>query len=42
MYTCALQLCLLLSVLTAVPENLGGLNGSVIYIDTENKFRSGR
>lgn len=37
-----LQFCLLLSVLAAMPEELGGLGGSVIYIDTEKKFRSGR
>jgi len=39
---CSLQFCLLLSVLAAMPEELGGLGGSVIYIDTEKKFRSGR
>jgi hypothetical protein len=37
-----LQLCLMLSALTSMPEALGGLNSGVIYIDTEHKFTSGR
>ncbi|BBN03918.1 RAD51-like protein 1 [Marchantia polymorpha subsp. ruderalis] len=36
------QMCLMLSVLTAMPRSLGGLDGSVIYIDTEHKFSPGR
>ncbi|XP_059068254.1 uncharacterized protein LOC131858821 [Cryptomeria japonica] len=34
------QFCLMLSVLAALPENHGGLNGNVVYIDTEHKFNS--
>ncbi|KAG0614936.1 hypothetical protein M758_5G002000 [Ceratodon purpureus] len=36
------QFCLMMSVLATMPEDLGGLDGSVIYFDTEKKFRSGR
>ncbi|XP_059074321.1 DNA repair protein RAD51 homolog 2 isoform X2 [Cryptomeria japonica] len=36
------QFCLMLSVLAALPESHGGLNGNVVYIDTEHKFNSGR
>lgn len=36
------QLCLMLCVITALPKEHGGLDGSVIYFDTERKFHSGR
>ncbi|KAL5711206.1 DNA repair protein RAD51 [Ranunculus cassubicifolius] len=36
------QFCLKLSLLAALPVNHGGLNGRVIYIDTESKFSSKR
>lgn len=36
------QLCIMLSVLAAMPESYGGLDGNVVYIDTEHKFNSGR
>eukprot|EP01018_Ginkgo_biloba_P018414 Gb_36549 [translate_table: standard] len=36
------QLCLMLSVFAALPVSRGGLDGNVIYIDTEYKFNSGR
>ncbi|XP_010253484.1 PREDICTED: DNA repair protein RAD51 homolog 2 isoform X2 [Nelumbo nucifera] len=36
------QFCLKLSLLAALPANYGGLNGRVIYIDTESKFSSRR
>lgn len=37
-----LQFCITLSVLAAMPVELGGLDGRVIYIDTEKKFRPER
>ncbi|XP_077239596.1 DNA repair (Rad51) family protein isoform X2 [Tasmannia lanceolata] len=36
------QFCLKLSLLAALPSSHGGLNGRVIYIDTESKFSSRR
>ncbi|XP_008792404.2 DNA repair protein RAD51 homolog 2 [Phoenix dactylifera] len=36
------QFCLKLSLLAALPSCYGGLNGRVIYIDTESKFSSRR
>ncbi|XP_020267363.1 DNA repair protein RAD51 homolog 2 isoform X1 [Asparagus officinalis] len=36
------QFCLKLSLLAALPASYGGLNGRVIYIDTESKFSSRR
>ncbi|XP_043702540.1 DNA repair protein RAD51 homolog 2 isoform X2 [Telopea speciosissima] len=36
------QFCLKLSLLAALPASYGGLNGHVIYIDTESKFSSRR
>ncbi|CAN6471010.1 unnamed protein product [Victoria cruziana] len=36
------QFCLKLSLLAALPTSCGGLNGHVIYIDTESKFSSRR
>ncbi|KAJ7947750.1 DNA repair (Rad51) family protein [Quillaja saponaria] len=36
------QFCLKLSLLASLPENYGGLDGSVIYIDVESKFSSKR
>lgn len=36
------QFCITLSVLAAMPVELGGLDGRVIYIDTEKKFRPER
>nr|CAB3460042.1 unnamed protein product [Digitaria exilis] len=36
------QFCLKLSLLAALPEYYGGLDGRVVYIDTESKFSSRR
>ncbi|MCO5570997.1 hypothetical protein L7F22_024728 [Adiantum nelumboides] len=36
------QLCLMLCVITALPKEPGGLDGNVMYFDTERKFHSGR
>ncbi|KAM7394909.1 hypothetical protein PAMA_006583 [Pampus argenteus] len=36
------QLCLMLSVLATLPKKLGGLDSSVIYIDTESAFSAER
>ncbi|KAG9445461.1 hypothetical protein H6P81_016801 [Aristolochia fimbriata] len=36
------QFCLKLSILAALPISHGGLNGRVVYIDTEGKFSSKR
>jgi DNA repair protein RadA len=36
------QLCYTLCVTATLPLNKGGLNGSVIFVDTENTFRSER
>nr|XP_051226358.1 DNA repair protein RAD51 homolog 2 isoform X2 [Lolium perenne] len=36
------QLCLKLALLATLPECYGGLNGRVVYIDTESKFSSRR
>ncbi|GJM94439.1 hypothetical protein PR202_ga11081 [Eleusine coracana subsp. coracana] len=36
------QFCLKLALLAALPECYGGLNGRVVYIDTESKFSSRR
>ncbi|XP_068668155.1 DNA repair protein RAD51 homolog 2 isoform X2 [Aristolochia californica] len=36
------QFCLKLSILAALPCSHGGLNGRVVYIDTESKFSSRR
>lgn len=37
-----LQFCLKLSCLAALPARFGGLDGRVVYIDTESKFSSQR
>ncbi|XP_061610073.1 DNA repair protein RAD51 homolog 2 isoform X3 [Phyllopteryx taeniolatus] len=36
------QLCMMLSVVTTLPKELGGLDRSVIYIDTESAFSAER
>ncbi|KAJ7285486.1 hypothetical protein O6H91_Y330500 [Diphasiastrum complanatum] len=36
------QFCLMLTVLAVMPDPFGGLNGSVIYFDTEQRFTSQR
>ncbi|KAM9840488.1 DNA repair protein RAD51 homolog 2 [Aulostomus maculatus] len=36
------QLCLMLSVVATLPKHLGGLDSSVIYIDTESAFSAER
>jgi len=36
------QFCLKLALLAALPEYCGGLDGRVVYIDTESKFSSRR
>ncbi|KMZ69785.1 hypothetical protein ZOSMA_207G00270 [Zostera marina] len=36
------QFCLKLSLIAALPASAGGLNGHVVYIDTESKFSSRR
>ncbi|XP_020593533.1 DNA repair protein RAD51 homolog 2 [Phalaenopsis equestris] len=36
------QFCLKLALIAALPASYGGLDGRVIYIDTESKFSSGR
>lgn len=36
------QICFMLSVMTALPVEHGGLGGSVIYIDTESSFSPSR
>ncbi|WOL06892.1 DNA repair protein RAD51 [Canna indica] len=36
------QFCLKLALLAALPASYGGLNGRVIYMDTESKFNSTR
>lgn len=36
------QLCLMLSVLATMPKSEGGLDSSVIYIDTESAFSAER
>jgi DNA repair protein RadA len=36
------QLCYTLCVTATLPLNKGGLNSSVIFVDTENTFRSER
>lgn len=36
------QLCFTLSVMCQLPKGQGGVNGSVLFIDTESTFRSGR
>nr|XP_054759129.1 DNA repair protein RAD51 homolog 2-like [Lytechinus pictus] len=36
------QLCMMLSVLATLPVGMGGLNGSVMYIDTESAFSAER
>ena len=36
------QLCYTLCVTATLPVNKGGFNGSVIFVDTENTFRSER
>ncbi|OEL19151.1 DNA repair protein RAD51-like protein 2 [Dichanthelium oligosanthes] len=38
----ARQFCLKLALLAALPEYYGGLDGRVVYIDTESKFSSRR
>eukprot|EP00850_Spirogloea_muscicola_P015621 SM000121S26018 [mRNA] locus=s121:282961:286951:+ [translate_table: standard] len=36
------QFCLMLAIIATLPKALGGLSGSVFYIDTEKKFSSQR
>ncbi|XP_030628413.1 DNA repair protein RAD51 homolog 2 [Chanos chanos] len=36
------QFCMMLSVLATLPKNMGGLDGGVIYIDTESAFSAER
>ncbi|RIA91762.1 P-loop containing nucleoside triphosphate hydrolase protein [Glomus cerebriforme] len=36
------QFCLVLSILTTLPETMGGLGGGVCYIDTERSFNADR
>lgn len=36
------QFCFMLSLLATLPTNIGGLNGQVIYIDTESAFSASR
>jgi RecA/RadA recombinase len=36
------QFCLTLSMLTTLPETMGGLGGGVCYIDTERSFNADR
>eukprot|EP00062_Callorhinchus_milii_P021010 gi/632977274/ref/XP_007905256.1/ PREDICTED: DNA repair protein RAD51 homolog 2 isoform X1 [Callorhinchus milii] len=36
------QFCIMLSVLATLPIDMGGLNGAVIYIDTESAFSAER
>ncbi|MFH1751920.1 MAG: DNA repair and recombination protein RadA [archaeon] len=36
------QVCFQLSVMAQLPEDKGGLNGNVLYIDSENSFRPER
>jgi hypothetical protein len=38
LWFCASQFCLKLALLAALPEYYGGLDGRVVYIDTEFKF----
>ena len=34
----SLQFCLKLALLAALPARFDGLNGRVVYVDTESKF----
>ncbi|XP_053458174.1 DNA repair protein RAD51 homolog 2 isoform X4 [Nycticebus coucang] len=36
------QFCMMMSVLATLPTNLGGLEGAVVYIDTESAFSAER
>lgn len=36
------QLCIMMSLLATLPTNMGGLDGAVIYIDTESAFTAER
>ncbi|XP_077178645.1 DNA repair protein RAD51 homolog 2 isoform X6 [Paroedura picta] len=36
------QFCMMLSLLTTLPSSMGGLDGAVIYIDTESAFSAER
>ncbi|XP_054827771.1 DNA repair protein RAD51 homolog 2 isoform X2 [Eublepharis macularius] len=36
------QFCIMLSLLTTLPSSMGGLDGAVIYIDTESAFSAER
>ena len=36
------QFCIMLSTLASLPPELGGLGGSVLYIDTESAFSAER
>ncbi|XP_018590692.1 DNA repair protein RAD51 homolog 2 isoform X2 [Scleropages formosus] len=36
------QLCMMLSVLATLPRSMGGLDGGVVYIDTESAFSAER
>lgn len=36
------QFCIMLSVLATLPVSMGGLDGTVIYIDTESAFSAER
>ncbi|XP_055394390.1 DNA repair protein RAD51 homolog 2 isoform X3 [Bubalus kerabau] len=36
------QFCIMMSILATLPTNMGGLEGSVVYIDTESAFSAER
>lgn len=36
------QFCIMVSVLATLPVSMGGLDGAVIYIDTESAFSAER
>ncbi|XP_054547183.1 DNA repair protein RAD51 homolog 2 isoform X4 [Talpa occidentalis] len=36
------QFCIMMSILATLPTNMGGLEGGVVYIDTESAFSAGR
>lgn len=36
------QFCIMMSILATLPTNMGGLEGAVVYIDTESAFSAER
>lgn len=36
------QFCIMMSVLATLPVSMGGLDGAVVYIDTESAFSAER